>query len=71
MKKTFDAVSWMRKRREQIDREDALLTWEEKKQKTHSAISDDPIWQRLKSRVVSESQKQGKTCISAKELINR
>lgn len=60
MKKTFDAVSWMRKRREEIDKEDASLSWEAKKQKTYAVISDDPLWQKLKSRVVSESQSQQK-----------
>lgn len=58
MKKTFDAVKWMRHRREQIDKEDADLTWEERKQKTHAAIGDDPLWQKLKPRVASEPQQR-------------
>ena len=33
MKKSFDAVAWMRKRREEIDREDAGLSWKEKREK--------------------------------------
>ena len=52
MKKTFDAVAFMRKRREEIDREDAGLTWEQKREKTRRIVEKDPLWQRLKDRVV-------------------
>jgi hypothetical protein len=51
-KKSFDAVAWMRSRREQIDHEDQGLTWEEKRRKTLALLATDPLWQRLKSRVV-------------------
>ena len=54
MDKTFDAVAFMRQRREQIDAEDAGLTWEERKAKTRAMIEDDPLWQRLKNRVRAE-----------------
>ena len=50
--KSFDAVAWMRSRREQIDRKDQGLTWEEKRMKTLALLAADPLWQRLKSRVV-------------------
>lgn len=55
MKKKFDAVSWMRKKRELIDKEDSELTWEEKEQKTHSVVANDPLWQKLKTRVARKS----------------
>lgn len=50
MKKAFDAVSWMRQRRTQIDEEDATLTWTEKREKTHEQILQDPILSRLSKK---------------------
>lgn len=52
MKKDFDAVAFMRKRREEIDAEDAALTWEERSAKTRALLEDDPLWQRLRGRHV-------------------
>jgi len=52
MNRKFYAVGFMRKRRAEIDREDAGLTWEEKSEKTHKALEGDPLWERLKERVV-------------------
>lgn len=52
MKKTFDAVEFMRRRREEIDAEDAGLTWEERTAKTRALLKDDPLWQRLQHRIV-------------------
>jgi hypothetical protein len=52
MKKTFDAVVWMRKRRMEIDEEDQGLSWVEKRKKTRELLEKDPLWQRLKSRLV-------------------
>jgi hypothetical protein len=43
MKKTFDAVAWMRQRRSQIDEEDRSLTWAQKRQRTREQILQDPI----------------------------
>ena len=54
-KKNFDAVAWMRTRREKIDEEDQGLSWEEKRIKTRQLIENDPLWQRLKDRVVKPS----------------
>jgi len=48
MKKTFDAVEWMRRRRAETDEEDKLLTWEERSRKTADLIAGDPRWERLK-----------------------
>lgn len=47
MRKTFDAVQWMRQARIRIDEEDRELTWEQKRRKTHEAIMGDPILARL------------------------
>jgi hypothetical protein len=43
MKKTFDAVQWMRRRRAEIDEEDRGLSWEEKRCKTREIVMRDPI----------------------------
>ena len=53
--RTFDAVAWMRTRREKIDEEDQGLSWEEKHLKTGQLIENDPLWHRLKGRVVKPS----------------
>ena len=52
MKKAFDAVAFMRKRREEIDQEDIELTWEEKSRRTLDRLKGDPLWERVKDRVV-------------------
>ena len=53
MSKRFDAVAWMRKRRAEIDKDDEGLSWEEKARKTVNLLHDDPLWKRLKHRVVT------------------
>ena len=53
MTKRFDAVAWMRKRRAEIDADDEGLTWQEKARKTVDLLHDDPLWRRLKRRVVA------------------
>jgi len=50
MSKTFDAVAFMRRRREEIDREDEGLSWEERARKTRELLKDDPLWLYLKDR---------------------
>lgn len=50
MKKTFDAVAFMRMRRGEIDREDAGLTWKQKRERTRQTLEKDPLWQRLRDR---------------------
>jgi hypothetical protein len=53
MSESFDAVAFMRRRREEIDREDARLTWEEKRLKTRDILRGDPLWEHVKDRVLS------------------
>ena len=43
----------MRKRRAEIDTDDEGLTWQEKARKTVDLLHDDPLWRRLKRRVVA------------------
>ena len=52
MKKAFDAVAWMRKRREEIDKEDQGLSWEEKHQRTRKLLEKDPLREELRKRLV-------------------
>ena len=51
MKKEFDAVEWMRARRESIDREDAGIAWDAKARRTLELLKDDPLWKRLQHRI--------------------
>ncbi len=55
MEKTFDAVAWMRKRREDIEKEDAGLSWQEAMTKTTHLLKEDPLWKRLQNRVIRQS----------------
>jgi hypothetical protein len=57
MTKNFDAVAWMRRRREEIDREDAGLTWQERSEKTRQLLKNDPLWQRLVGKRMPVSRK--------------
>jgi hypothetical protein len=67
MKKSFDAVAWMRKRREEIDMEDKGLTWAEKREKTRRLLENDPLYRRLcgrnvyhqKERIITVQEKTG------------
>jgi hypothetical protein len=49
--KGFDAIAFMRSRREEIDREDEGLAWEERARKTRELLSKDPLWLYLKGRL--------------------
>jgi hypothetical protein len=51
MSKGFNAVAFMRRRREEIDREDEGLSWKERARKTRELLSKDPLWLHLKDRV--------------------
>jgi hypothetical protein len=56
VKKTFDAVAWMRKRRTEIDEEDKGLSWEEKREKTRRLLEKDPLWLRLRDRLIQPNK---------------
>ncbi len=58
MGKSFDAVAFMRKRREEIDEEDAALTWAERTAKTRALLEEDPLWQRLRERAVEADRRR-------------
>jgi hypothetical protein len=46
MKKTFDAVAFMRNRREELSRTYADLTAEQIKERIQQALKNDPFWKR-------------------------
>ena len=51
MSRSFDAVAFMRRRREEIDREDEGLSWDERARKTREIVERSPLWRRLKGRL--------------------
>lgn len=51
MNRPFNAVAFMRRRREEIDRDDEGLTWEEKSRRTLELLGEDPLWTRFEGRV--------------------
>jgi hypothetical protein len=56
MEKKFDAVAWMRAQRTKIDEEDKGLSWDARSKKTHQLLETDPLWQRLRHRIISPEQ---------------
>lgn len=56
MSKGFDAVAFMRRRREEIDREDEGLSWDERVRKTRELLSKDPLWLYLKDRLAEPAE---------------
>jgi len=43
-KKTFDAVAFMRKRREELSREYAGLSAEQIQERVRQSLENDPLW---------------------------
>ena len=59
MKKTFDAVAFMRERREELSRVCAGLSAEQIKQRIRETLKDDPLWkQRSEKESPSPSMKK-------------
>ena len=55
-KKTFDAVAFMRKRREELSRAYAGLTAEQIEERIQEALKNDPLWrQHADKRTASPS----------------
>lgn len=57
MTENFKAVEWMRQVRAQIDAEDAGLGWSDKHQKTIKILDKDPLWHKLKDRMIDPRTK--------------
>jgi hypothetical protein len=66
MDKPFDAVRWMRQRREKADKEIRRLGWEEYGRRMLARLKNDPLWQRLKGRQVSSLSGVGQFVRGAK-----
>jgi hypothetical protein len=49
-KKTFDAVAFMRRRREELSRAYAGLTAEQIEERTQEALKNDPLWRQHADR---------------------
>jgi hypothetical protein len=52
MSESFRAVEWMREARTRIEAEDVGLSWEEQGRKTLEILESDPLWAKLRARVV-------------------
>jgi len=62
-KKTFDAVAFMRKRREELSRAYAGLSAEQIEQRIQQELKDDPLWRRHKqTNIPSSSRKKTDGC---------
>jgi hypothetical protein len=49
MKKKFDAVAFMRKRREELSSAYAGLTWQKIEGQLQQALKENPLWRRSSS----------------------
>jgi hypothetical protein len=59
MKKTFDAVAFMRKRREELSRAYANLDWQQIEQRIQQSLKDNPLWtQHPQKKAQSPSKKK-------------
>jgi hypothetical protein len=61
MKKKFDAVGWMRKRRIEIDRQTEGMSWEQRAREIRKSLQGDPLWERLRGRTTVPKQSAGQT----------
>ena len=43
-KKTFDAVAFMRKRREELSRDYADLSWQQIEERIQQSLKGNPLW---------------------------
>jgi len=62
-KKTFDAVAFMRKRREELSRDYADLSAEQIEERLQQSLKDDPLWKRgLHKQPPSPAKKKAGGC---------
>lgn len=55
-KKTFDAVAFMRKRREELSRAYAGLTAEQIRERMQQSLKNDPLWKKPPERKASKKR---------------
>ena len=58
MKKTFDAVAFMRKRREELSRAYAGLGAEQIEEKVQQALKDNPLWKQPSHRQIPSASRK-------------
>ena len=51
MKKKFDSVAFMRKRREELSRAYASLSWQQIEDKIQQALKNNPLWRQDSERL--------------------
>lgn len=61
MSEQFKAVVWMRQVRVLIDADDEGLGWTEKHRKTIQILEKDPLWLKLRTRLVDPRRKPMET----------
>jgi len=57
-KKTFDAVAFMWKRREELSRAYAGLSWQQIEEQIQQALKDNPLWNPGPQRQSTSSRKK-------------
>ena len=55
MNRPFRAVEWMREARARIEVEDVSLSWAEQQRKTLTILEKDPLWAKLRTRLVQST----------------
>ena len=58
MKKTFDSVAFMRKRREELSRAYEGLSWQQIEEKIQQTLKNNPLWKQLDRKPLSASSKR-------------
>ena len=58
MNKTFDAVAFMRKRREALSRAYAGLTAQQIEERIQQALKNDPLWKQPSQRQTSSASRE-------------
>jgi hypothetical protein len=58
MKKKFDAVAFMRKRREELSRSYDGLDWKQIEQRIQHELKEDPLWRRRSKEKASKDLKK-------------
>jgi hypothetical protein len=58
MKKAFDAVAFMRKRREELSRAYAGLSAEQIEERVQQALKDDPLWKQRPQRQAPSASRE-------------
>ena len=57
-KKTFDAVAFMRKRREELSRAYANLSWKQIEERLQQSLNDNPLWRQHPQKEAPSSSKK-------------